>query len=55
MSTPYMSVFQEQTLFLFAMSAACLGTPLTGVFWATAWRGMPRMRCTPNLSPLPCT
>src|ERR1035438_928857 len=40
---PYMSLFQRHTEYLLAMSAAWTAAPSTGVFPATACRGMPRM------------
>src|SRR5664280_1682345 len=50
-SRPYMSLFQRQTEYLLAISAAWTAAPSTGVFPATACRGMPRMMWMPNFRP----
>ena len=54
-STPYMSVFQGQMEFGWAISRAFAVVPRTGVPACAACRGMPLMMWMPNFSRRPCT
>ncbi len=45
-----MRLSQEAVVLLLIWLAVAL-VPRIGTLSATAWRGMPRIRCTPNFSP----
>ncbi|WP_457447936.1 hypothetical protein [Roseateles sp. P5_E4] len=53
--TPHMSVFQAQVEWVLATSLQRYLLPAMGSSSPTAWRGMPRMMCTPKRRPMACT
>ncbi|MCE6997350.1 hypothetical protein LZG04_21465 [Saccharothrix sp. S26] len=50
MSRPQLR-FSRAAVVLFSISLARQFVPGTGRLSATTWRGIPRIRCTPNFSP----